>query len=112
MPDDDWSLAHSAHSAKPDSPIHPLEPVSPDHPFLFELPPGSPVELDAPSEVSAPTTMRLAPLSPTQRHASRHHPYLASLPTQGGAEHRVFEGCYLLHYPLCHPRRLPNRLIF
>ena len=53
MPDDDGSPAHSAHSAKPDSPIHPLEPVSPDHPFLFELPLGSPVESDAPSEVSA-----------------------------------------------------------
>ena len=53
MPDDDDMLVPPAQAEEPDSPIHPIEPVSPDHPFLFELPPGSPVESDAPSEVYA-----------------------------------------------------------
>jgi hypothetical protein len=53
MPDDDDLLVPPAQAEDPDSPIHPIEPVSPDHPFLFELPPGSPVESDAPSKVSA-----------------------------------------------------------
>ena len=53
MPDDDDVLAPPAQAEEPDSPVHPIEPDSPDHPFLFELPPGSPVESDASSEVSA-----------------------------------------------------------
>ena len=54
MPDDDDDeLAPPAQAEEPDSPVHPIEPDSPDHPFLFELPPGSPVESDASSEVSA-----------------------------------------------------------
>jgi hypothetical protein len=53
MPNDDDLIVPPAQAEEPDSPIHPIEPVSPDHLLLFELPPGSPVESDAPSEVSA-----------------------------------------------------------
>lgn len=53
MPNDDDFLVPPAQAEEPDSPIHPIEPDSPDHPFLVELPPGSPIESDASSEISA-----------------------------------------------------------